>query len=133
MWRLRLGILSSTLNVIGFFIAVRWGIVAVALAYLTRACIMFPISQGVVSKLINITFRKYLQQFIPSVIGVLVMVLVIMCVRILVVNSLGSIGTVLCGSIIGAIFYCAVLYYFQPNLFRKLWEILVLASTKTKA
>ena len=132
IWRLRLGVLNSTLNVIGFFIAVHWGIVAVAFAYLTRACIMFPIGQWAVSKLINIPLGGYLRQFIPSVVSMLAMGLAIMCLRILVVNSLGLIGTVVCGSAIGVVLYCAVLYYFEPNLLRQFWEILVLASTKIK-
>ena len=73
-WKVRLGLLSSTLNFIGFAIAVRWGIVAVAGAYLVRALIMFPIVQLVLNRLIKIRIFKYLQQSLPAFIATLGMV-----------------------------------------------------------
>lgn len=72
-WRVKLGLLSSSLNFIGFAIAVRWGIVAVSIAYLVRACVMFPVVQFVLSRLIQVSIFKYLRQAIAPLAASLVM------------------------------------------------------------
>ena len=72
-WKVKLGLLSSSLNFIGFAIAVRWGIVAVSVAYLIRAFILFPNVQLILSRLIKVSIFKYLRQAIAPLAASLVM------------------------------------------------------------
>lgn len=60
-WRLWLSLLNAILNVIGFSIAVRWGITAVALACVIRRYLAFPVGQWLVSRLINTPLLAYLE------------------------------------------------------------------------
>ncbi|ASC72504.1 Teichuronic acid biosynthesis protein TuaB [Halomicronema hongdechloris C2206] len=119
-WKLRLGVVSSTLNIVGFFVAVRWGIVAVSIAYLVRACIMFPISQLAVSKLISVSFNKYLKQFIPSVVSTLVMIFCMTLISNLTEDLSNLAIKILCVSSAGLTAYILALYCFEPKFFERI-------------
>lgn len=129
-WRLRLSMLSSVLNVVGFFVAVRWGIVAVAGAYLARACIFFPISQGAVSKLLKTPFSTYLQQFFPAVTSVTLMALAMEAVRALGENFLNPAGIIAVSSVAGASTYCILLYKLDSEIINQLWQMIAAAVRK---
>lgn len=59
-WRLKLNMLNAAVNIVGFYIAVHWGIEYVALAYVLRTYLLSPIPLYCVKTLINISFKKYL-------------------------------------------------------------------------
>ncbi len=132
-WRLYLGCLSATLNVVGFYIAVRWGIVAVALAYLARATIVFPISQGAVSHLIDAPLKQYIRNFLPTTLASLGASAAIAGTRFLWGDPLSAAGTIVLGSILGGGIYCCLLYCFAPDLFRQFWDLLATASRRAKS
>ena len=77
-WRLKVNLVNSVANVIGFFIAVRWGIVAVAAAYVIRAYLLSPIPLLLVRRLIDIEIGKYLRNLAGPAVSA-----VIMCVAVL--------------------------------------------------
>ena len=131
-WRLRLGMLTSLLNILGFFIAVQWGILEVAWAYLTCSLIMFPISQGVVSQFVKVQFRQYLQQFTTSVVSTLVMAAVMWLACFLLKDVLAPIGVMVIALVIGASVYGLAIYRFEPELVQKIWLFLPLGSKKAK-
>jgi O-antigen/teichoic acid export membrane protein len=130
-WHLRLNILSASLNVIGFSISVRWGIAAVACAYLLRACIVFPISQTAVGKLIQAPMSTYLQLFISPLLCSTIMAAVIWVTR----RSLSEFANLqvqlaIC-SIAGAIVYVLAMRFLAPQLFNQIKEIALTASLRT--
>jgi len=125
-WKLRLGLVSSTLNIVGFFIAVHWGIIAVAIAYLARACIMFPISQLVVSKLLYISFKKYLKQFIPSIISTMAMIGCMIFVSRLINDFSSLTAKIIYLSLAGFTAYVLMLHYFEPKFLGQVRGIAVL-------
>lgn len=73
-WQLGLMLITSISNVIGFLLAVRWGIVAVATAYVVVSYLLSPISILAVRRLIQIDFRIYLRQYIVPLTSSLAMV-----------------------------------------------------------
>lgn len=73
-WQLGIMVINAVCSVIGFLIAVRWGIVAVAASFVIVGYLLAPISYMAVRKLIQIDFRTYLWQFMPSLFASLVMV-----------------------------------------------------------
>ncbi len=72
-WQLGIMLLTSVCSVIGFLLAVRWGIVAVAASFVIVGYLLAPISYIAVRKLIQIDFRTYLWQFVPSLSASLIM------------------------------------------------------------
>jgi PST family polysaccharide transporter len=76
-WQFGIMLLTSIGSVIGFFIAVRWGIVAVAASFVIVGYLFAPVSYAAVRRLIQIDFRTYARQFVPPLTASLIMLMVI--------------------------------------------------------
>lgn len=76
-WQLGIMFLNALCSIIGFLLAVKWGIVAVAASFVIVGYVLAPISYIAVRRLIQIDFRTYLWQFAPSLSASLMMVVVI--------------------------------------------------------
>jgi PST family polysaccharide transporter len=131
-WKLWLNLLSAALNLIGFFIAVRWGIVAVACAYLARACIVFPIGQLVISRSIDIPFLGYLRQFVTPFLSSLVMTGVILGIKQILGNFLSLLISIALYTIVGAFVYGLNIYCFDRSFWQKIKEFLRLLLPASK-
>jgi PST family polysaccharide transporter len=77
-WELGIMLLNTVWSVIGFFLAVRWGITAVAASFVIVGYSLAPISFLAVRRLIQADLRTYLRQFTPALFASLMMVAVIM-------------------------------------------------------
>jgi O-antigen/teichoic acid export membrane protein len=77
-WQLGVMLLTSVCSVIGFLLAVRWGIVAVAASFVIVGYLLAPISYAAVRRLIQIDFRTYLWQFVAPLSASLIMVAILM-------------------------------------------------------
>ncbi|MEC4987089.1 MAG: lipopolysaccharide biosynthesis protein, partial [Oscillatoria sp. PMC 1076.18] len=73
-WRLWITSIEAAFSLVACLVAVRWGIVAVALAYVISLYFVFPVSQKAVNKLINVPTLLYFQQFLTPIIATVVMV-----------------------------------------------------------
>jgi PST family polysaccharide transporter len=131
-WHLKINLLSAILNVLGFAIAVRWGIVAVAFAYLARACIVFPVSQTVVSKLLQAPILVYLKQFASPLLGSMIMVAAIWVARYLLNDLLSVLIQLVVYIMLGAIVYGIAIRLFAPQLFQQILDIVLAASSRTR-
>ena len=76
-WELGIMFLNAVCSVIGFLLAVRWGIVAVAASFVIVGYSLAPISYIAVRRLIQVDFRTYLWQFASPLSASLMMVAVI--------------------------------------------------------
>ncbi|NJL81596.1 MAG: lipopolysaccharide biosynthesis protein, partial [Richelia sp. SM2_1_7] len=106
-------------NVIGFAIAVRWGIVAVAAAYVIRAYLTAPVTLWIVNKLIPINFRTYLSQYAAPLVASLIMVATIFGAKYFlggIVNL--HILLTICISF-GALVYISTIRLIAPKLFKR--------------
>lgn len=63
------------------FFVVKWGIIAVALAFVISSYLTFPLSLLMLIKLMSISLKQYLQQFITPLISSLIMMLAILSVK----------------------------------------------------
>jgi len=77
-WEFGIMLLNAVCSVIGFLLAVRWGIVAVAASFVIVGYLLAPISYGAVRRLIQIDFSTYLWQFVAPLSSSLIMVAVIL-------------------------------------------------------
>ncbi|MGV7224438.1 MAG: lipopolysaccharide biosynthesis protein [Nitrospinales bacterium] len=73
-WYLKYQALTTIGNVIGFLIAVQWGINAVALSYVIVGYLFAPISLLLVRRLIEIDLSHCVRQYLPSMVGSFIMV-----------------------------------------------------------
>lgn len=133
-WNLWLSLLSVTLNLIGFSIAVHWGIVAVAAAFVIRGYLVFPIGQWAVSRLIQVPVLTYLKQFAVPLASTILMSIVILLVRqILLLIANIPILIVLVNSLLGAAVYLGLIRLLSPSLFENLLNVIQLFLARSKA
>lgn len=123
-WVVRIGILNATANVIACLIAVKWGIIAVAIAYIISSYLVFPISQWAVNKLIKIPLRTYLQQFVTPLVSSAIMVGAILVVKHFLSQTLDPKLLIIVGTPIGVLVYALCIKIFAPKVFEQLWEFI---------
>ena len=77
-WRMGLALLHTVANVLFFAISVRWGIVAVASAYVLQGYLLFPVDLSVTQKVLPFSLRHYFGQLAVPVIcsGLMAVVLI---------------------------------------------------------
>lgn len=106
-------------NVIGFAIAVRWGIVAVAAAYVIRAYLTAPVTLWIVNKLIPINFRTYLSQYTAPLIASLVMIASIFGTKYFLSQIVNKHILLAICIPLGAIVYVITIQLIAPKLFQR--------------
>ncbi|NJN10971.1 MAG: MOP flippase family protein [Richelia sp. RM2_1_2] len=121
-WNLKFKVLSSVVTLSCFFVAVRWGIVAVSLAYVISSYLLYPISIWLVYKLIKLDPKKYVEQFKVSFFATVFMVSSILGFQYMIANSINMnmLLSVSLSSIIGLFVYLLSVYLIQPSLIKKI-------------
>lgn len=83
-WRFWIYLLTAIMNVIGFALVVRLGIVAVAASYVIVSYLLSPFYFFMIRKLIGFSIRSHLSQYSPAVISSLVMLAVLYVFRLII-------------------------------------------------
>ena len=117
--------LSTTINVIGFLIAVRWGIVAVAVSFAVRAYLVSPVQIWSIYKLLRVKITTYFCQIIAPLAGSLLMVIVVLAAKYYISHLMNAQTLLVACVAIGAGFYTLTLLLIAPKLF---WQIVDFAS-----
>lgn len=131
-WTVRISLLNATANLIACLIAVRWGITAVAIAYVISSYLVFPVSQWAVNRLIAIDLKAYLRQFVIPLFGSAIMVGAIAIAKYLLLNAIDTKLLLVIGTIIGALIYALCVRIMEPQLLPQVWKFIKLASGKKK-
>jgi O-antigen/teichoic acid export membrane protein len=132
-WQLVIMFINAVCSVGGFLLAVKWGIVAVAASFVIVGYLLAPISYIAVGRLIQVDFRTYLWQFIPSLFASLMMVLVIMGLKYLFRDqSLNAYLELSIYLLSGVLTYILVIGLTARQLYQELLVIVSLVFPKWK-
>jgi PST family polysaccharide transporter len=115
-WRLMLNAINAVTNVVAFLIAVRWGIVAVAAAYVIRGYVTAPITPWVIRKLIGLSFSQYLRQFAIPLAGSLALAASILLLHNLVGSTISPKVLLIMEVGLGAVVYLAAIQLMAPSM-----------------
>ncbi|MBE7381355.1 MAG: lipopolysaccharide biosynthesis protein [Leptolyngbya sp. SIO1E4] len=132
-WTVWFNLLSVSLNLIGFAIAIPWGMIAVTLAFTIRFPINFLISQSAISRLTGIPLLPYLRQFLTPTICSLTMAVLLWVSRsyfVAIFDRKIYILAVL--AMIGALLYVLLIRVFAKKLFDELLNIFKLYKSEVK-
>lgn len=133
-WQLGIMFLNAIGTVLGFLLAVRWGIVAVAASFVIVGYLLAPVSYIAVRRLIQIDFRTYLGQFIPSLTGSLIMVAVIAGLKyFLKEQSLNLYLELSIYLLAGVLTYLVVIGLMARHLYQQALELVSVALPKLKS
>ncbi len=133
LWELSIMLLNTVCNVLGFLVAVRWGIVAVAASFVIVSYLVAPISYLALRKLIQVDFRTYLRQFIPPLTASLTMVFAVVTLKYLLKDL--SINLYVEFSIYvltGVLTYVLIIGLTARQLYQELLELINLVLPKWK-
>lgn len=122
-WRFWLTMVNAISNLIAFAVAVQWGIVAVAAAYVIRGYLFSPLPLWMVHRLIRIDLRTYLGQYIVPLIGSALMIGSIVLLRMALGDVLPGTVQLVIYVLTGAAVYAGVVYAQAPDLRRNLLQI----------
>jgi len=119
-WRFFIDILNAIINLIVFFVAVHWGLFAVALGYVLRGYLIAPIPLLAVNKLLRSTIFQYIKRIASPVIAGVIMVLSIIAIQ----NGfdLAPMGLLLANITVGALVYFVVVHFLSPGLTRRTYR-----------
>jgi PST family polysaccharide transporter len=117
-WAMQISLLNAVLSVVTFMIAVKWGIVAVALTVLIRqCCVEFTVAYWATHNLIHIEFATYLRKFTAPAAGSLVMITVLLGAKHFLSSSINLYAELVIYVILGTLAYIATVFLVEPNLF----------------
>jgi O-antigen/teichoic acid export membrane protein len=114
---LKLLAVSTVANVILFVIVARWGIVAVAAAYVARAYALLPLDLLALRATIGVSPRRYFANLVPALLACLVMAFAVWAVSRL---PLGDASLLVASVSVGAAVYLLILRWVAPALVKDL-------------
>lgn len=123
-WKLALDFIQAVSNVVAFAIAVQWGIVAVAAAYVIRSYLMAPLNIWVVWKLIHIDVKTYIRQGAVPLAGTVIMLTAIFAIKYFLNNVISSSAVLALGILVGVTVYVLSIFVIAPKLF---WQVVNIA------
>ena len=121
-WVLLLKSVSAVANVIGFLIAVQFGILAVAVAYVVRGYLLFPLSLFLVSKLINFEVSRYFSQYLSPLLSSAVMVVAVLVTKYALPTTHPLLALVLYVAI-GGVTYILTIRLTSPELYKYAYDL----------
>jgi PST family polysaccharide transporter len=80
-WRFGIYSITATLNVVGFLLVVKLGIVAVAISYVVVSYTLMPLYFYLIQKLVRVTLKSHLNQYAPALLSSLVMIGVVLVLK----------------------------------------------------
>ena len=131
-WTVRISLLNATANLIACLIAVRWGIVAVASAYVISSYLVFPVSQWAVNRLIKLESMIYLRQFVTPLLSSAIMVGAIVIAKHWLSDAIDPKLLLIVGTAIGVSVYALCVRILEPQLLAKAWEFIRSSSSRKK-
>jgi PST family polysaccharide transporter len=123
-WRLRITLLNAVSNVAAFAIAVRWGIIAVAAAYVIRGYSTSPVELWMIRKLLKVEIRTYLGQFLVPLAGSAAMAVVTIGLKLIFVDTLSIQLQLALYVIVGGFAYLFVVHLIEPSNWRQIKVLL---------
>jgi O-antigen/teichoic acid export membrane protein len=117
----RFGLASATLLVTGFFVAVSWGVIAVALSFTASFLVMTPFLVWLASRALDVSPRRYVSNLIGVAIATIAMAAVVAPLRELLVRSdVRPLFVLAVVAFVGAAIYVPLCLRLAPDVRREL-------------
>jgi O-antigen/teichoic acid export membrane protein len=129
-WRFGIYTVTAGLNVVGFLLVVRMGIVAVAASYVIVSYLLMPLYFLMIRKLIHVSIRSHLKQYIPALASSLIMVAVVFIIKYFVGQNYSVTIRLVVFVLAGVGTYLLAIRLIRPGLYRKMLELAQMALPK---
>jgi PST family polysaccharide transporter len=132
-WRFGIYALTAALNVIGFLIVVRMGIIAVAVSYVVVSYALMPLYILLIRKLIHVTIRSHLSQYIPAFASSLIMIAVVLVFKYFLGQNFSLLIRLVIFILAGGVAYLLGIRLIRPEVYIKMLGIAKMAFPKSLA
>ena len=124
-WQLRILIMNTSLRISAFIVAVKWGIVGIALALVIASYITAPVSLWMVRKLVKISFKVYFRNYVSSLLASLTMAIFLLGIK----HFLGHMADIkillFIYVVLGIVVYMVTMIAIAPKLMTQLWDLFI--------
>jgi O-antigen/teichoic acid export membrane protein len=117
-WRLWIQLINTISNVISFALVVKWGILAVASAYVIRGYLLLPISFIAIHKLIQVNWSKYFSLYATPLVASMGMISSIFVIKYFLHTTLNLVIVTVVSSVIGTAIYISITALISPKTFK---------------
>ncbi|MEM7435805.1 MAG: lipopolysaccharide biosynthesis protein [Myxococcota bacterium] len=117
--RLKLLAINAAVHVAALLVAVRFGIEAVALAFVLRVYLLLPLDLIALRRLIDLSTKRYFANFVPAFFGSVALSLAVLGVLALPLSPLFKLSLAV---VAGALAYALTLFGVAPDLVRGIWS-----------
>ena len=131
-WRFGIYTLTAVLNVAGFLLVVKMGIVAVAISYVVVSYILMPLYFMLIQKLIHVSLRSHLSQYIPAFLSSLIMIAVVLVLKYLVGQNFTILIRLIIFVLAGAGAYLLGIRIIRPELYSKMLGLAKMALPESQ-
>jgi len=129
-WRFGIYSLTAVLNVVGFLIVVRMGIIAVAVSYVVVSYLLMPLYFLMIRKLIHVTMQSHLGQYTIALVSSLIMIVVVIGCKYLLGQNFSVAIRLVIFVIAGGGTYLLAIRLIRPALYFKMLELAQMALPK---
>ncbi len=119
-WRFALYALTAAMNVAGFALVVRRGIVAVAISYVVVSYVLMPLYFYLIQKLVHVTVLEHLGQYAPAFLGSLAMIGIVLLLKQFVGEHFSLLIRLAIFMAGGGLAYLLAILLIQPGLYKKM-------------
>lgn len=130
-WRFGIYTLTALLNIVGFLIVVRMGIVAVAVSYVVVSYGLMPLYFFLIQKLVRITIQVHLKQYATAFLSSLIMIAVVLLLKYLLAENFPLSIRLAILVIVGVVTYLLAVRLIQPAMYAKILELAQMALPKS--
>lgn len=122
-WKLLINFINSIANLISFSIAVQFGIIAVAAAFVIRGYLLSPLELLLLKKLIRINVFTYLSNYIAPLTGSLAMVATMFALKYFLGNFVNLYILLAACIVISTLIYALTIFLVAPKVFQQVLEL----------
>jgi PST family polysaccharide transporter len=118
-WRFWIYLLTALLNVIGFVLVVRLGIVAVAASYVVVSYLLMPLYFLMIRNLIGVSIRSHLSQYGPAIVSSFMMFAIVYAFKLVIGEQMMLLVRLALLALTGAATYLLTLRLTYPPAYRQ--------------
>lgn len=131
--RLKIQAVDSVANLIGFSLAVHWGIVWVAVSYVVVGYAISPLWLWATTKVVNVHWSAYFRIILRPLLITVVMMSSILTTKLTLLDKIGNINFIVLSITGGCLLYASLIYWFYPTIINKITNVIkTLISKKEK-
>ena len=131
--RLKLQAVDSLINLIGFSIAVHWGIVWVAASYVIVGYALTPMWYWSVKRVVDVRGVVYFKLIMRPLIVTIVMIMGIIGAKWAAIDIVEDLTIIILSAIGGVLVYVSMIYWLYPSAANKVIDIVKIVFVRQKA